>query len=209
MTKAREASINTSKLARNHLYDQSKIDSNSVQNRGSVTDALTIGDATRDQFDYGVFEPSTQAAIDQLTHAMMPVGSILTTTSIVTPGGVAFIEDLTITGTSNGEYVIIYGIQVPVDIGDSNVVIAGKVTSFLAASDLFRSVTDQGNGVVRFTHRDNMRHDPYSWDGNDITVTGAVFQQSNEENTVNYGSWTLLGQEVKFTETFYYWKRES
>lgn len=210
MNITRTSSMNNSKDARNHAYDNS-IMNDPVNGRelGQITDALVIGDATIDQFNEGVFTPSVQAAIDQLTAGIIPVGGVLTTTSVVTPSGVAFVEDLEFTGNAAEGWVEVYGLYIPVTAGDVPDTVASLVTTYLSETGLFRSVALLNTTTVRVTHRDNMNHLPYTWSDGSLTITGTVNQESNKTNTVYYGTWTLLGTEDKFGTAVYYWKRDA
>lgn len=210
-TRARHASNAISEWSRFSRFDQDEL---SIQGQELVTNELSLGDPTVPQLTRGQYSTSVQAAIEQLANAKIPVGGVLTTTSVTSPSGVPFVEDIEITGVATGEYVTIYGIGVPVLVGDEGPDIAAKIVTHLntVTAGLFSQtvpvdISPVNAYTVRVTHRDNMRHTSYSWNGNGITLTGSIVDQSDADNTVCYGTWDLIHTETLGTTPVYHWLR--
>lgn len=188
-----------------YLFDNTEL--TGVQQLGQLTDALQLGDATASDYIKGQYEPNVQSALVQLGNMIHPINSTVITTSATSPSGVSFQEDIAVSGVTTGTYVTVYGKNIPILESDSDTQIAEKIETYFAGSDMFRSVTDLNGGSIRITHKDNMRHEPYFWEGNGLTLSGTVYQQSATTNTVYFGTWDLLGTETKFGEDLYYWRR--
>lgn len=203
-TKAYQGSLAIGDQAVGYKFNQAGITASGV---GQMTDAMLFGDALAEQYIKKQYDPNVESALTQLGVGLYPINSVLITTSATSPSGVSFQENITVTGVPTGNYVNVYGIEIAIEPTDSIAQIVQKIEAYFLGTDLFRSVTDLNDGSFRITHKDNMRHVPYSWEGEGITMTGEVYQQSDVNNTVYYGTWDLLGSETKFTTDMYYWKR--
>lgn len=216
MTQARQASMNSSAWARYHLFDNADLKNTSrAVIAGSVAngDALYLGDATVNQMSRGQYGSSVQGAVEQLGYGLLPIDSVIITSSNASPGGVAFIEDLHITGTATGTYVSVYGIGVEVPVNSDDATIANRIDAFFDQTanptgpyKLFQSVQSQGGGIVRFTHRDKLPHPAYSWVNNGVNIAGNIIQQSTDRS-VCYGTWEMFHTETVGGVVLYYWKR--
>lgn len=216
MSQSRAASMLASEWARYHLFDNADLKNTS---RGIISgsiingDALYLGDATTNQMGRGQYGSSVQAAVEQLGYGLLPIDSVLITASNDSPGGVGFIEDLHITGTSTGTYISVYGIGVPIAVNDDANTIATKIELFFdpvanptGPYKLFQEVKSQGGGTVRFTHKDKLPHPAYSWVYNGVNISGNIIQQSTDRS-VCYGTWEMFYSVIVGGVDLYYWKR--
>lgn len=201
MTKAKSSSNVVTEYAYGTIFNQDYI---LTTLRGAVTPNQNIGDPTTNQ--PGQYRPNIQSVLEQLIYAMVPVNGVIVTISDESPGGVAFIEDLTVTGTSTGTVINVYGIPVEIAIGDTNLQVVDKIINTLNGNNMFVSVVNQGSGVIRFTHADQMPHANVNILENGISILGTTVQSSGDSKYC-YGVWEQFHSEVKGTETLYYWKR--
>lgn len=204
MTKSRTAATVTSNEAAFNYYNTDNI---LDAGRGGITGTATIGSPTVDQTRYGSFRPSTQAAIDNFVYMLLPIGTVLTTTSVGSPSGIAFREELTFSGTADDVFIHVYGIQVPVAVNDDGTAIAAKVKAVLDTTDLFQSVVQTSN-ILTITHNDRFPHPAESTLENGVSVTGNILDISDATH-ICYGDWILIHSEVLGSTNVYHWLRNA
>lgn len=202
MSKSLTSSQNTNRNAGYIRYDQSNLE---VSGRSSLMGTVTVGSPTVDQSRNGIVHPSVQASIDQLTCALLPIGAILLTDSVASPGGTNFEEQLTFSGISDDLYITVYGIPVAVNVGDDAIAIAGKAKVVLDATGLFLGVV-QAADTLTVTHRDRQRHEAENTTHGSVTITGTILAQSDDSH-LGYGEWSMFHSETIGSEIVYYWKR--
>ena len=202
MTKAIIASRNITKLAVDSIFNQQHLIDTGL---GTISGNSTFGAPTVNQTRNQQYLPSVQAAIDGLSYTLLPVGGILLTDSPASPAGFAFREDVTFSGTANDVWTEIYGMQVPVAIGDDGTAVAAKAKVVMDSSSIFQAVT-QTNDKLTITHKDRFPHKAELNTVNGITTTGVILDSSTDEHLC-YGDWSMMHNETLGTEMVYYWKR--
>ena len=204
MTKSRQAADIFNVSATQHKYDQSNI---SAAGRSTVLGNSTYGESTVSQTRDNQYSPSVGAAIDGLVYSILPVGAVLTTDSIGSPGGVIFREDLTFTGISDNTWVDVYGIQVAVLVSDDGTAIAAKAKIVLDDSSLFQSVVQTSN-ILTVTHNDRFPHPAELETINGVTITGVILDTSTDAHLC-YGDWTNIHNTTLGATPVYYWLRSA
>lgn len=176
-----------------------------------------IGGPNVDALINGVNYPNIQNAIDELASIVqLPINTIYCSTENQAPVGTQQSERLTFDGQVQGEVgkkavVYVYGVPVECNVGDNADAVCNKVLAeFIKMRDsnvAFSTVERQAGGVIPILNIkfiDNCNHvNLGNFSSAGITVQREVLSPGQS----GYGTWTFLGQEAKFSDVFYYFKR--
>ena len=177
---------------------------------------MKIGSPTVDQLQLGIDFPNAQSAIEDLVHLYQtPInGVVIYTDSTKTPAGASMIERLVVSGESTSTVTYVYGIPVPVTVGENQDSVTAKILAVLnkykTAGIAIRDVklVSGSNSQLDVTFNDTNPHENYRYSNNGITIQGSTQSAA----VPGYGTWSKIGeQDVSFTGVsttkLYYYKR--
>lgn len=175
-----------------------------------------IGSPTVDQLQLGVEFPNVQSAIDDLVQLYQtPInGVVIYTDDIKTPAGINMTERLVISGEATSTVTYVYGIPVPILVGDNHESVTTKALAVLNKyKDAGIAIRQVGkvagsNSQLDVTFNDTNPHENYRYSNNGITIQGTTQSVA----VPGYGTWSKIGeQDVTFTggstTKLYYHKR--
>lgn len=224
-SKSRTGASVVSNDANKKIFDQSEVLNGSLYsgNRFNFRGAV-FGDASVSEIAKGGWLPNTQSAMMQLLLAsILPVGSILQSSDSSNPFTTQqFEESITFSGTSTVDNIILYGVSVSLEVGDSANTIAEKTFNALVNSALFDMeptdhVAPSNNFVLR--HKSARPHNTQYADtptpvinpdgeNTGITAQSTVSSSSNGETSLGYGEWELFHTDnTTFSVPVYYYRR--
>lgn len=176
-----------------------------------------VGSPTVDQLQLGVDYPNVQSAVDDLTQLYQtPIDGVVTFTERTrTPDGINMIERLVVTGEATSTITYVYGIPVPILVGDNQDSVTAKIITVLNkykdAGIAFRKIEKPAgvNSQIDVTFTDTNPHENHRYSNNGITIQGSTIEHARP----GYGTWSKVGEQ-KLTlnsveTTFYYYKRVS
>lgn len=223
-SKARTSSAVVTNLALNKIVDQDEVsDATLYPNdrfnfRGNI-----LGDATVAEIAKGGWYPNTQSALMQLLLAsVLPIGSILSSTDASNPFTTQqFEENISFNGISEVDNLQLYGVSIPLEIGDGYIEVTEKVFNKMLDSQLFDMdptdhVPPSNNFVLR--HKSSRpHHTEYTGTFSEIinpdgTATGITAKTlvtgTSGSDSLGYGEWELFHTDPStFSAPVYYYRR--
>lgn len=210
--KAFKQTSSYSSLARDIIFEQNGLPSD-------VGDTRPIGSPNINQTSRGSKTNNVQAAIEDLyslTIDPLKIGSIYISTDGSSPQAIKHVETLTFEGDFiqivsdfNDKYVVL-GYEFDFKSGTTLEQVMTELYEFFnemkTRGELIYDVKRKGNAgnLLELTFIDSVPKDFYvNYSNNGISYTS----ETEVNGVPGYGSWLKIGEEEKFEQTFYYFKR--